>query len=105
MKGMYAAIKTANENFITTTGAMSEETARNYFTESVNTRVYPVDIQFYDAFPDFLLLENDWSAMKPLKVKKVIALAAKYAEIECEQHEDELKRLKEEYEKMWDEIE
>lgn len=96
---LYAVIRTANEKFITTTGAMSEETARDYFTDGVNTKVYPVGIQFYDAFPDFLLLDEEFTATKPLNAKKAIAVAAKYAEIEW--HKNELDRVKQEYEKLW----
>lgn len=98
IRKLYVVIRTANEKFITTTGAMSEETACGYFTDGVNMRVYPVGIQFYDAFPDFLLLEEEFTATKPISVKKAIALAAKYAEIEY--HQNELDRVKQEYERM-----
>lgn len=95
MSRLYATIKTQNENFITATVVMNEETAREYFTENINTVLYPVDIQFSNECPDILLLDGDFSAMKPSKVKNCIAIAAKNAEIEY--YEKELERAKKEY--------
>ena len=95
MSRLYAIIKTPNENFFTATVVMNEETAREYFTENINTTLYPVDIQFSNECPDILLLDDDFSVMKPSKVKNCIAIAAKNAEIEY--YEIELERVKKEY--------
>ena len=95
MSRLYATIKTQNENFFTATVVMNEETAREYFTENINTVLYPVDIQFSNECPDILLLDDDFSVMKPSKVKSCIAIAAKNAEIEY--YEIELERVKKEY--------
>lgn len=95
MSRLYATIKTQNENFLTATVVMNEETAREYFTENINTTLYPVDIQFSNECPDILLLDGDFSTMKPSKVKSCIAIAAKNAEIEY--YEMELERVKKEY--------
>ena len=95
MSRLYATIKTQNENLLTATVVMNEETAREYFTENINTTLYPVDIQFSNECPDILLLDGDFSTMKPSKVKSCIAIAAKNAEIEY--YEMELERVKKEY--------
>lgn len=95
MSRLYAIIKTPNENFFTATVVMNEETAREYFTENINTVLYPVDIQFSNECPDILLLDGDFSISKPSKVKSYIAIAAKNAEIEY--YEKELERAKKEY--------
>lgn len=95
MSRLYATIKTPNENFFTATVVMNEETAREYFTENINTTLYPVDIQFSNECPDILLLDGDFSISKPSKVKSCIAIAAKNAEIEY--YEMELERVKKEY--------
>ena len=95
MSRLYATIKTQNENFLTATVVMNEETACEYFTENINTTLYPVDIQFSNECPDILLLDGDFSTMKPSKVKSCIAIAAKNAEIEY--YEMELERVKKEY--------
>ena len=95
MSRLYATIKTQNENFFTATVVMNEETAREYFTENINTTLYPVDIQFTIGCPDILSLEGVYSIMKPSKVKSCIAIAAKNAEIEY--YEIELERVKKEY--------
>ena len=95
MSRLYATIKTPNENFFTATVVMNEETAREYFTENINTTLYPVDIQFTIGCPDILSLEGVYSIMKPSKVKNCIAIAAKNAEIEY--YEIELERVKKEY--------
>lgn len=95
MSRLYATIKTQNENYITATVVMSEETAREYFTENVNTALYPVEITFSNECPDILLLNGEYTVMKPSKVKSCIAIAAKNAEIE--HYEKELERAKKEY--------
>lgn len=95
MSRLYAAIKTQNENFLTATMALNEKTAREYFTENINTTLYPVDIQFSNGCPDILSLEGVYSIMNPSKVKSCIAIAAKNAEIEY--YEMELERAKKEY--------
>lgn len=95
MPKLYATIKTPNENFLTAIAALNEERAREYFTKNINTVLYPVDIQLSNECPDILLLDGDFSIMKPTKVKSCIAIAAKNAEIEY--YEIELERVKKEY--------
>lgn len=95
MPKLYATIKTQNENFLTALAALNEERAREYFTKNINTVLYPVDIQLSNECPDILLLDGDFSIMKPSKVKNCIAIAAKNAEIEY--YEMELERAKKEY--------
>ena len=95
MPKLYATIKTQNENFLTALAALNEERAREYFTKNINTVLYPVDIQLSNECPDILLLDGDFSIMKPTKVKSCIAIAAKNAEIEY--YEIELERAKKEY--------
>lgn len=95
MPKLYAIIKTPNENFLTATMALNEETARKYFIENINTTLYPVDILFSNECPDILLLDGDFSIKKPSKIKSCIAIAAKKAEIA--HYEKELERAKEEY--------
>lgn len=95
MSRLYANIQTQNENFLTVIVASDEEAAREYFTENVNTTLYPVDIQFTIGCPDILSLEGVYSIMKPTEVKNCIAIAAKNAEIEY--YEIELERVKKEY--------
>lgn len=95
MSKLYATIKTPNENFLTALAALNEERAREYFTKNINTVLYPVDIQLSNECPDILLLDGDFSIMKPTKVKSCIAIAAKNAEIEY--YEIELERAKKEY--------
>lgn len=95
MPKLYATIKTQNENFLTALAALNEERAREYFTKNINTVLYPVDIQLSNECPDILLLDGDFSIMKPTKVKSCIAIAAKNAEIEY--YEMELERAKKEY--------
>lgn len=95
MPKLYATIKTQNENFLTALAALDEERAREYFTKNINTVLYPVDIQLSNECPDILLLDGDFSIMKPTKVKSCIAIAAKNAEIEY--YEMELERVKKEY--------
>lgn len=95
MSKLYAIIRTPNENFFTATVVMGEETAREYFTEKVNTALYPISIEFSNACPDILLLNGDFTVMKPSKVRSCIAIAAKNAEIA--HYEKELDRAKTEY--------
>ena len=95
MSRLYATIKTQNENFLTALAALNEEGAREYFTENINTTLYPVDIQFTIGCPDILSLEGVYSIMRPSKVKSCIAIAAKNAEIEY--YEIELESVKKEY--------
>ena len=54
MSRLYANIQTQNENFLTVIVASDEEAAREYFTENINTTLYPVDIQFTIGCPDIL---------------------------------------------------
>lgn len=95
MSRLYATIQTQNENFLTAIAASDEEAAREYFTENINTTLYPVDIQLSNECPDILSLEGVYSITKPTEVKNCIAIAAKNAEIEY--YEIELERVKKEY--------